>query len=296
MEFTEEFIQETGLTAEQAEKVIGFANNHISELESSWSAKANQNAEKILEGAAKSVQELTGIERAKGQKIADYFKVSGETFIKSQKSLIEQKEAELNDKIKKAGHNETLIQELEQAKQNLNKLKEKEAIFSEWEQNDYKGKYETASKELDSLRLDVSFEKVKPVFPESVNKYEADYKWNQFKNTVLEKNNIKLVDGVPIAIDKENEYKTAKLEDLVKKDAELSSILSGQNKGFGGKPKSVAIEGIPFEVPENATPKQRTEAIKEYLASQGISTTNPEYPKKFAELNQKILLSPKTAK
>lgn len=295
MEFTEEFIQETGLTAEQAEKVIGFANTHISELESNWSAKANQNAEKILEGAAKSVHDLTGIERIKGQKIADYFKVSGETFVKNQKSLIEQKEAELNEKIKKAGHNETLVQELEQAKLALNKLKEKEAMFSDWEQNDYKGKYENTSKELDSLRLEISFEKVKPLFPETVNKYEADFKWQNFKNSVLEKNSIKLVDGVPIAVDKENEYKTVKLEDLVKKDAELSSLLSGQNKGFSGKPKSVVIEGVPFEVPENATPKQRTEAIKEYLASQGISVTHADYPKKFAELNQKIL-SPKTAK
>jgi len=296
MEFPEEIIQETGLNEEQLGKISEYTDTILAEKEKEWSGKANENAERIIEGAAKKVEETTGIQREKGQKLADYLSLASENFFKGQKSTFERKEKELNDKLKNSGHNDTLVAELDEVKGQLDKLKEKEAQFAEWEENDYKGKYESISQEHENMKREVAFNKVKPSFPENVNKYEADFKWNQFQKDVQDKYNIKIVDGEAIAIDKENEYKQVKLADLVKKDENLTALTKGtQSKGFGSKPKGVKIEGVPFDVPEEATSKERTALIKEYLSSKGLSPTGREYAKQFAELNQKIL-SQKTAK
>jgi hypothetical protein len=231
-----------------------------------------------------------------GQKIADYIVFAGNKYLSDRINKLEEKETQLNEKLKTAGHSETLVKELETTKEQLDKLKAKEAVFAEWEQNDYKGKYQTISSEYENMKVELAFNKVKPVFPENVNKYEADYKWQQFKSEVLSKNNVKMVDGEPILIDKENEYKTSKLSELIAKNEGLASLLKGQNNGFGSKPaKSVKIEGVPFEVPAEATPQQRQQLIKEYLAGKGIAITDKAYAKEYAELNQKIL-SQKTAK
>lgn len=295
MEIPQEIIQETGLNETQVAKITEYARTHISELESNWGAKANLNAEKIIEGAAKKVEEVTGIQREKGQKLADYLNLASENYFKGKLSALETKEKELTNKIKNAGHNETLVAELNQTKEQLDKLKAKEAVFAEWEQNDYKGKFQTISSEYENMKVELAFGKVKPAFPETVNKYEADYKWEQFKKDVLEKNKVQLVDGEAILIDKENEYKTVKLAELVAKNENLTSLLKGkQNNGFGSKPATVKIDGVPFEVPKEADSKQRTMLIKEYLAGQGIAVTDKLYATKFAELNAKIL-SQKTA-
>ena len=146
------------------------------------------------------------------------------------------------------------------------------------------------------MKMEVAFGKIKPIFPESVNKYEADYKWSQFQKDILDKYDIKIVDGEAIGIDKENEYKQVKLADLVKKDENLIALTKGaQSKGFGSKPKGVKIEGVPFEVPEGSTSKDVQILIKDYLASQGKSITHKDYPKDFSDLNSKIL-SQRTAK
>jgi len=295
MEFSEEIIQETGLNEEQLGKLSEYTDSILSEKEKEWSGKANENAERIIEGAAKKVEDVTGIQREKGQKLADYLALASEIYFKGQKTALERKEQELGDKLKNSGHNDTLVAELDEVKSQLDKLKEKEAQFAEWEENDYKGKYENISKEHENMKLEVAFSKIKPTFPESVNKYEADFKWSQFQKDVLAKYDIKIVDGEAIGVDKENEYKQVKLADLAKKDENLSALTKGIQKGLGSKPKSVKIEGVPFEVPENATPKERTEAIKEYLSSKGIAKTDKNYAKEFAELNSKILAQ-KTAK
>ena len=183
MSIPEEIIQETGLTEAQVSKL----SEHISSLETSWGAKANQNAEKIIEGAAKKVEEVTGIQREKGQKLADYIMLASETHLKDKITAISAKEKDLAEKIKNAGHNETIVAELTATKEQLDKLKAKEAVFAEWEQNDYKGKYQSLSNEYETMKVDLAFGKVKPVFPETVNKYEADFKWEQFKKSVLDK-------------------------------------------------------------------------------------------------------------
>jgi len=61
--------------------------------------------------------------------------------------------------------------------------------------------------------------------------------------------------------------------------------------GLGGQHKNeIEIEGVPFKVPEGATPADRQKAIKEYLLTvEKLTITSQEYAKRYAELNQKIL-------
>lgn len=294
MELSADLIQEAGLTPEQVTKVSEFGATHVQTLNDQWAGKANKDAEGILEGAAKSVAKLTGIEREKGQKIADYISVASSTYFESTRTELETAKAELQQKIKDSGKNETVVAELNTVKEQLTALKEKEAKFADYEENDYKGKWEQASTELSTIKINGAFRDAKPTRPENVNKYEFDHKWNAVKNAILEANEIVEIDGEAYAVNKENELIKTKLADLVSKDKELAALVSGKPKGFKVNTNGVKIDGVPFEVPENADAKTRTKLIREYLASQNVKPTSSEYSKMFSELNRKIT-SPKTA-
>jgi hypothetical protein len=299
MEFSEDFIQENGLSEEQVSKIAEQVDNHVSELQKGWDGKANENAERILEGASRLAIEkmgINGVERNQGEKYADFLQRATPMFVESalakEREALTQKQRELDAKI--SNGDDATKAEVESLKQKLDALKEKEAKFAEWEENDYKGKYEETTKKLSALEQDMAFNSVKPSFAETVNKYEADYKWAQFKNSILEKNHIKIVDGEAILVDKENEYKTQKLSDALKKDEGINSLVKGETRGLGAKAKTVKLKDVPFELPENATPQDRNKAIKEYLTSKGLAVTSGAYAKEFAKLNS-LILSQKTA-
>lgn len=290
MELSQEFIQENGLNEEQVKAISNQVSTHVATLQKDWDGKANENAERILEGAAKSVSELTGIQREQGQKIADYISFAGEKYFEGTKNTLQTKERELEEKLKNSKGDEVLKQELVETKSKLDELKQKEALFAEYEKEDYKTKYKEASEKLNTQTKDIAFNSVKPAFPDTVNAYEAKGKWKEFIDNTLSKHHIKKDGDNWIAVDKENEYKITKLEELVKEDEQLQELIKGrEQKGLGSKSKKVTIEGVPFEVPENATPQERQKAIKDYLVSQNISITSTEYSKQFAELNAKIL-------
>ena len=92
--------------------------------------------------------------------------------------------------------------------------------------------------------------------------------------------------------DKENKFKTGLLSDLVKENQEIQELVKGREQkgaGAGHKP-DVKIEGLPFTVPENATPSERQKAIKEYITgTDKIGAFDPGYAAKFTEYNNKIL-------
>lgn len=140
------------------------------------------------------------------------------------------------------------------------------------------------------MKIMTAFSDVKPAFPDTVNSYEADAKWNEFKSNVLKDWNIEMVDGEAIAISKENKHKQQKLKEMVAKDENISDLLKGrQQKGPNGNPADlVTIEGVPFKVPNGATSAERSKLIRDYLTKEGISTTDASYASKFAELNKKI--------
>jgi len=293
MEFTAEQITEMGLSEEQAGKLKTVTSAFEADLKQSWDGKANENAEKIIQGAADKVQLITGIQREGGQKLGDYLSFASENYFKGQKSALQQKEQELERKIKEGGGDATLKSQLEKVNGELDLLKQKEAKFSDYETNDYKGKYEAVTTQMTAMELKVAFANVKPAFPDTVNQYEAKAKWKEFQDALLTTHNIKLnEDGEPIAIDKANEYKITKLSDLVQNDKSISELIKGrQATGLGSQGKqNIKVEGVPFEIPDNATPEERNKAIKEYLTGTlALAVTSKEYAIKYAEFNTKLL-------
>ena len=293
MEFKPEIITEIGLSEEQVVKLTTVTTNHEAELKQTWDGKANENAEKIIQGAADKVESVTGIKREPAQKLGDYLSFASENFFKGQKSALEQKEAELNKKIKDGGGDATIKAQLEKVSGELDTLKQKEAKFADYETNDYKGKYEETTKKMSAMELKVAFANVKPAFPDTVNQYEAAAKWKAFQDALLTTHNIKLNDdGEAIAIDKTNEYKVSKLSDLVNADKNISELAKGrQQVGLGSNSKkNITVEGVPFEIPDNATSEERNKAIKEYLTGTlSLAITSKEYAEKFAEFNKKLL-------
>jgi hypothetical protein len=293
MELTAEQIAEIGLSEEQLPKLKTVIETHVADLKKEWDGKANENAEKIIDGAAKSIESLTGIPRMQGQKVADYLKETSTKYFDDTKISLQRKEQELDRKLKEGGGDSALKAELEQVKQNLDTLKQKEAQFADWEKNDYKGKYEETTQKMSQMELRVAFSNVKPSFPDTVNQYEAKAKWDEFQKNVITTHNIKLnEENEAIAVDKTNEYKIVKLADLVKTDKTISELAKGRAAtGLGsGQKQNTTVEGVPFEVPENATSEERTKSIKEYLTGTlNLAVTSQEYAKKFAEYNSKLL-------
>ncbi|NQV77084.1 MAG: hypothetical protein HQ490_01865 [Lutibacter sp.] len=289
MEFTEEQVTELGLTEDNTTKVSVFFEEQIANTKKEYDGIANANAEKILEGASKKIFSDTGIERQQSEKVGDYITRAWDEHNVSKLTELEQKKTDYDDKIKNfKGSNETK-NELLKAKEDNDKLLQKFADYDILKEK--ADKFEPLFSDFSNMKLDMSFNKTKPNFPQEANKYEVDAKWGEFKNNILSKYNIELVDGEPMAIDKENIHKQVKLKDLVAKDENIVSLLNGrQQSGTGAKPATfVDIQGVPFKVPENASAEVRTAKIKEYLASEGISVTSPNYSQKFAEYNSAIL-------
>ena len=130
---------------------------------------------------------------------------------------------------------------------------------------------------------------MKPVFPDTVNAYEADAKWKSAVSNIEKEWDVKLVDNVPMAINKENPFKTEKLETLVKKDEELSKLLEGRQQGGTGATEVKQYEGVPFPVPVGASLTDLAVLVKQQVISEGIPfMDNKRYPSRFKELMDKV--------
>jgi len=290
MEFiTEEVKTSLGLTEEQINGLTPVYNEHIATQKQGWDLKANENAEGILNGAASKISEVTKVGRNQGEKIADYIVRASSEHLSSLQSDLTTKKAEYEQKLKDFKGDDATKEELQKAKDELDKAKQTLATFDEIKAK--ADKLEPLETEYKTMKLQIAFQSVKPNFPDTVNSYEAKAKWDDFVKGITDKNTIELVDGEAIVIDKENEHKRSKLKDLVEKDEELTKLMQGRKQdGTGGKPTDkVKVDGVPFEVPKDASSEERSKAIKEYLLKEGIAITSPEYSKKFAEYNSIIL-------
>jgi len=268
MSLSEEFIKNNGLTPEQATKIDGFYSTEvIPDLKKGWDGKANTEAEGILTGAAKYVSEKFGIqeERKQGEKLGDYLGRISNLSLQSKLDAFSQRETDLNNKIKNFKGDDELKDQLDQFKTKNDDLLKRIAKLEPLEGFDTK--YETARGELEQLKLSIGFDRVKPNFPESVNKYESAAKWSEFKNSVLKGNNIEITDNIAYAIDKDNPHKRVKLSELVDADSSIQELLQGRqqtgNHAFSVDSKKV--EGIPFEVPIGADSVVLSKLVQDYL-------------------------------
>ena len=67
--------------------------------------------------------------------------------------------------------------------------------------------------EYEANKIQVAFSLAKPNFPDTVNKYEAEAKWGEFKNGILDKYNVVFDGGKWLAVDKDNPHHQKVLND-----------------------------------------------------------------------------------
>jgi hypothetical protein len=300
MEFSAEFITENGLSAEQVSAVTGqFTNEFIpnlrKEYDTEYSGKANENAEGILKGASEHAKKTLGfeLERNQGEKYGDYLSRGFDFKFSSMQEGLTSKQKELNDKLANFKGGDEYKLQLDGMKGENDSLLQKIAKLEPLEGLDVK--YQGATAELTKLKTEVAYGSVKPVFPTEVNKFEAKAQWDAFKSGVEAKYTIELVDGKPIAIDKENIHKTFDLQELVNQDNNISELLKGrQQTGTGAREVDYKeVDGIPFKIPENVTSEDLTLIVREHVLKEVSDITSKEYTTKFMELYQKVKLAQK---
>jgi hypothetical protein len=100
-----------------------------------------------------------------------------------------------------------------------------------------------------------------------VNKYESSAKWSEFKKSILEGNNIEIIDNIPYAVDIDNLHKKEKLSELVDADSTIKELLQGRNQQGSGATSvnSKKVDGIPFDVPQNASSEELTKLVQSHL-------------------------------
>lgn len=292
MIITEELAKELNLTPEQVSAINPKITDYVSDQKKEWDGKANEQAEGILSGAAKYFQDKTGVkeDRQQGEKFADYFQRVSDRALEGQKSKLEEAQAEYAKKLKDFKGDEATKAELDKAKSDLDEAKKQLADYDVVKEK--AGKYDETSKSLSDYKRMAAFGNVKPSFTSGANKYEVDAKWKDFQKRVEDKYNIELVDGEYMAVDKENQYKNCKLSDLVEKDEELKSITEERKQGgTGATGEKFKVEGFDGEISKDVKTNtvERSKLIKEKLAKDGISVTDPSYAAKFSEYNKKII-------
>lgn len=268
MALSEEFIKENSLDLEIAKKIDGYyLSNVIPELKQSWDGKANTDAEGILTGASKYAAEKFGIsaEREQGEKFADYLNRVSDLSLQSRVDSFNTKELELETKLKNFKGDDELKTQFKQIKDKNDVLLQKIAKLEPLEGFDQK--YKSTSEELEQLKLSVAFDRVKPNFPDTVNKYESSAKWSEFKKSILEGNNIEIIDNIPHAVDIENPHKKQKLSELVDADSRIKELLQGRKQQGSGATSvdSKKVDGIPFNVPVNASSEELTKLVQDHL-------------------------------
>lgn len=289
MELTAEQITELGLTEDNTSKVSTFLSDQIANTKQEFEGLANKNAEKILDGALGKVFTDTKIARVQGEKAGDYIPRAWNEFNTSKIAEIETLKSEYGNKIKDFKGNEDLVSKITGLESDKDNLLQKYANYDE-----LKSKaelYDPLQEKYEANKLQVAFSGIKPNFPKEANVYEVNAKWNEFKKGVLDNYTIEYVEGEAVAIDNENKFKQVKLSDLLSKDTNITSLMAGrQQEGTGSKEVSLTeIEGVPFKVPKDLDSEGRTKLIRDHLASQGLKSTDSEYPIKFAKLNKAIL-------
>lgn len=291
MEFTEQFITENGLSAEQVTAVTGqFTNEFIPNLKKEYDGVANTNAEGILSGASKYAKEKLGFEldREQGEKYGDYLKRALDSKFSSTQSALDLKQSEIEEKLKNFKGGDEYKLQLEGMKVDNDSLLQRIAKLEPLEGLDEK--YQGATVELSKLKREVGYNSVKPSFPKEVNTFEADSKWNSFISNIEKNYNIELVDGKPIAIDKENKHKTFDLQELVDSDTSIKELLKGRQQGGNGA-SSIdfeKVEGIPFDVPKGLTTENQSKLVSEHLEKTLGSKFHKDYLSMFKELLGKV--------
>jgi len=281
---TDDVIKANELTETQVSNIKQLGGDYVANLKKEWDGKANTNAEGIIQGAVDYTISKTGstIQRNQGEKFGDFFMRLTDDSLSSQK-------AELDAKLKDFKGDDEYKSQIEALNLEKDELLKKYANFDEI--NTKAEKYSPLQEEYQKLKVEVAFNSIRPDFPQDANSYEVDAKWREFKDSVLKDYDLQIVDNKAIAVSKENIHSQKDLKDLLEGNEKIKELLTGrQQEGSGTRQTSeqINIEGVPFPVKKGMTSVERTQAIREYLAKEGLDTMHNDYPGRFQDLHNKI--------
>lgn len=286
---TQEIIEKVGLTEEQLATIKPLGDSYIADLKKGWDGKANTDAEGILNGAATKIADVTKVTRNQGEKIAEYIVRAGNEHLATKQIEVENAKAQYEQKLNDFKGDDATKSELDAAKVKLDaaqkRLAEVEPLL------DKANKYDELATKYDTMKIQTAFSSVKPSFSAESNQYEVKAKWQEFVDSIQAKYNVEMVDGEAMCVDKENQYSTFKLADLVAADENIKTLTLGrQQQGSGAKQaKTTKIDGVPFEINKESTNPEKYAAIAEHLVSkEGLNKISKEYSTRFAELKSKI--------
>lgn len=292
MELTEDLIKAHSLSEEAVKAINTVTSDSEATIKQEFEGKANENAEGILTGVAKSLSNEfnVGIEREQGEKFEPFLARLSDATIKGKELELNTARIEYEEKTKNFKGAESVQKEYDSLKSRLDDIQKKHADYDDIKKEAANAK--GYSEELSGLKLEVAFGNLKPAFPETANAFEVDAKWNAFKEGVLKEYDIEIVDGKPVAINKENQYKTKQLSELLEADGSIQSLKEGRKQGgldSQNREKELSIEGVPFKLNANATSEERGDAVRNYLLNdKKLNKLSPEYAKEYAELSDKI--------
>lgn len=290
IEFTPEFCTEHALTPEQVTAINGYVAPKIEEITTASNGKANENAERIINSVIDGTQKTFKVElpRENGEKHADYLLRLNAHILTENKASVAKLEQEYQEKLKDFQGDEATKAELQTAKEKLEAAQRKLVNYDELTQK--AESFESLTAENQTLTKLVTFGAVKPAFPDTVDPRIVRVEWGEFTAKIEKEWDVKLVEGVPTAINKENPLITDKLENLVKKDVELNKLLEGRQQGGTGATETEAtvVEGIPFKVNLKAEMTVIHKQIADHLATQNIPFTSPDYEKQYGQILGKI--------
>lgn len=287
MELPAEIITEHKLEQSQIDAIKNYVvNEYVPTIKKEYDGLANTNAEKILDGAAKKAKEMFGlnIDREQGEKYGDYVSRLTEKVFEKTKLELNEKEKEIQEKLANFKGGDEFKAQLEVLKAEKDSLLKKVAELEPLQGIDVK--YKEANEQLSKLKLNVAFNSVRPSFPDTANKYEVNAKWDAFKNEVLAKYNIEIIDNEPIAVDKENHHKQVKLAELLNNDKNITELLQGrQQKGNGASSVSkINVDGVPFAIPTEASKEEINLLVREHLIKKYGDALHANYAHEFSQM------------
>jgi hypothetical protein len=286
----DEFVQQHGLSEEQ----ISAISEHITKefvptIKKNWAEQTNGGLEAMLDGVSKYAIDKTGvkIQRERGEKWGDFLNRLSDTKLESDKLALEEERKQLQEKLKNFKGDDEVKAQLQEFQSKNNELLKQVAELEKLK--GYDEKYEQTYSELTKFKKDFAFNGAKPNFPESVNQFEADHYWNEFKSKIEEKYNIEVVDNKAIAIDKENEHRRIDLKELVNADESLKRLTEGRKQGgTGADPANpIEVDDLPFSLNKGMDSTQVSKLVQEHLVKKLGSTTHEDYTKEFATLYAK---------
>ena len=296
-DITEEFATANGLSPEQvaAVKTYGseFHTSSVAELKKGWDGEALKNAEGILDTVVSSTQSAFKVDlpRNQGEKHAEYLIRLNTHVLTSGQSKVNELKLDYEAKLKDFDGDKGTKEELETAKIKLDDAQKKLANYDDLTEK--ASSVDSLSEENSKLTKLVTYGAVKPIFPDTANVDSINARWSEFIAATEKEWDVKLVDGVPTAINKENPHKTEKLEALVSKNEALTILATGRSQKGSGAKEIKEYEGIPFAIPVGATTKDHVELIRTQIAKEGIDSFDDRYSVRFKELTE--LIKQKTA-